>query len=126
MNQKPSTRPNGNSWDEKAVSEGLLARAKNAEDYLRELRTKIDYNPHYKVLYDEALARFYVFNGVAVSASLDTRQSFLKELKSKEKNPFRIEERAPYSGAYDADRFAEFYRKCASELIEEFSDTGPE
>jgi hypothetical protein len=126
MKKKLSARPNGSGWDEKAVSQRFLATAENAEGYLTEVRTKVKRNRGYERVYDETLARFYVFNRIAVSASLTTRQYLLSELKSMTKNPPALEENAPYSGAYNAQRFAEFYRKCASELFEEFSDTAPD
>jgi hypothetical protein len=126
MKKDASTRANGSGWDEKALSQRFLARAEHLERYRSELRNKVELNRGYERLWDEALAQFYVFNRIAVSASLTTRQNLLNELRSMQKNPPPIEEHAPYSGVYDAQRFAESFRKCASELIEEFFDTAPD
>jgi hypothetical protein len=70
MKNKLPARPNGSGWDERAVSQRFLGTANNAERYLTEVRTKVKGNRAYERVYDETLAQFYVFNRIAVSASL--------------------------------------------------------
>jgi hypothetical protein len=49
-------------WDAAALSRHFLQVAEAAESYVQEVRGKVRESPSYKVLHDEHLARFYVFN----------------------------------------------------------------
>jgi len=69
-------------WDEKALSSEFLTQAQDAERYLGEVRRKVKRNRSYERVFDEHLARFYVFNYIHGRTFLSTRQALLRELKS--------------------------------------------
>jgi len=50
------------AWNSETISEQFLAQAKDAERYIREVRVKVNTNSSYQHIYDDHLARYYVFN----------------------------------------------------------------
>ncbi len=103
-------------WNVETLSSRFLREANSAEGYLRELRFKIETNKSYERVYDEHLARFYVFNYLHGRTFLYSREALLKELKD-----FSRDTQETPSDAYDPACFKKHRKLCISKLIEEFS-----
>ncbi|MGZ5135869.1 MAG: hypothetical protein ACXWCG_12000 [Flavitalea sp.] len=103
------------TWDIELLSSRFLNEANNAERYLREVKVKVKTNASYERVYDEHLARFYVFNYLHGRTFLSSKDALLKELKE-----FLDYTQTP-SDAYDLERFNENRKLYITQLIKEFS-----
>jgi len=104
------------TWDPDALTKRFLHQAEDAERYLNEVRSKIKRSSSYEHVYDEHMARFYVFNYLHGKIFLENRESLLRELKSLASTNIR-----PGPDVYDKDRFENYRRRYLEQLIEEFS-----
>jgi len=98
-------------WDSQRVSDGYLSTARDAEIYLDEIREKVKSNPSYEVIYDEYLAKFFVYNYLHGRTFLDTKQALVSELRSMLARP------ALDSKVYDAARFKKYYCVYVQEVL---------
>ncbi len=106
------------AWDTDALTRRFLHQAEDAERYLREVRSKVKSNPSYQHVYDEHMARFYVFNYLHGRTFLETQDSLLRELRS------LLNAKIPTPDIYDKERFETYRRRYIEQLIEEFSKEG--
>lgn len=104
------------TWNSDVVSQQFLAQAKNAERYLQEVRMKVKSNLSYQHVYDEHLARFYVYNYLHGRLFLASRAALLKELQSMATHPIPASLKA-----YDDERFGTYRQQYLDHLIEQFS-----
>lgn len=103
------------TWDPEALTRRFLHQAEDAERYLAEVRGKVKSNPSYQHVYDEHMARFYVFNYLHGRTFLESRNSLLQELQS------ILTAQVPSPDVYDKERFETYRRRYIEQLIEEFS-----
>ncbi|MDI6767101.1 MAG: hypothetical protein QME52_09795 [Bacteroidota bacterium] len=68
-------------WNWREVSERFRYETDNAESYLNEVGKKVKANRNYELIFDEHLARFYVYNCLHGHTFLETRDMFVEELK---------------------------------------------
>jgi hypothetical protein len=99
-------------WDPEAVSQRFLRAAATAEDYLREVRSKIASQPTYGTTHDQTLAEYYVYNHLHGRTWLDTRETLLTRLRD------MIHERLQMvSEAQDIEAFHRFRRRLLEHLV---------
>ena len=68
-------------WDKNQVSIRFLRQAEDAERYLQEIKGKVESQPTYEHLFDEHLARFYVYNYLHGRTFLSSERELLSELQ---------------------------------------------
>ncbi len=107
------------TWDPDVLTKRFLHQAQEAEHYLNEVRHKIKSTPSYEHVYDDHLARLYVFNYLHGRTCLETQQSLLRELRS-----LLSAKPRPAPDAYDQELFETYRRRYLGQLIEEFSTGG--
>lgn len=108
------------AWDPKSLSERFLHIAENAEKYARETREKAKRNRSYEGIHDQTLAEFYVYNYLQGRQFLDSRENFLRVLRSLAINA------VPNSGdAFDQGQFALFYSNIIQGLIQQYTLDNP-
>ena len=91
-------------WNADELSRSFKARAVKADRYLLELREKIRRNDSYKVISDQTLAEFYVYDPLWERTFLATRELLLAELaemKEADPNPPQAYDRGMFRDAYD-------------------------
>ena len=94
MTQKQS------NWDWKILSDKYLYIAQDTERYLNEVREKLKTNDNYKIIFDENLAKYYVYNYLHGRTFLQSREEFVNELNNLLERQFD----APPE-AFDKERF---------------------
>ena len=102
-------------WDMDALSEQFFLQAEDADRYLRQVRIKVRSNKSYEHVYDEHLARFYVYNYLHGRTFLASRKALLDELRNLANTPLT----SPHD-VYDAQRFESNRQIYISELIRQF------
>ena len=102
-------------WNPAFISNGFLFQAEDADRYLSQVGRKVRISPSYRFIFDEHLARFYVFNYLHGRHFLSSREALLKELKRLSAAPFP----AP-AEAYDPERFEHFRKQYLAQLISRF------
>ena len=98
-------------WDPKKMSEQFRVQAEDAARYAKEAKGKMSRTNTYRLLYDEHLARCYVFAALPDGSHLDSREdsiSFLNQLIQDRPTPF---------GACDADYFEDQRIKCIKQVL---------
>lgn len=105
-------------YDQKSVSDSFLWAATEAERYLNEVRGKLKRTRSYEHVFDDHLAKFYVYNYLHGRTFLESQASFLAELRSIKGAPFP----AP-SEAFDAQWFERCRQSYLAALIERFETT---
>ena len=104
------------SWNSQLVSEQFQNQALQAEQYLREVRVKVKSNKSYESIYDEQLARFYVFDYLHVRAFIDSRVNLVAGLN----NLLANENTSWADDSYDKQRFEQFRAAFVKSLIQQF------
>lgn len=104
------------TWNVESLSRRFLSQANSAESYLREVRVKVKTNASYERVYDEHLARFYVFSYLHGRTFLSSKEALLKELKE-----FSDDTMQTPSDAYDPACFKQHRKLYIAQLIKEFS-----
>jgi hypothetical protein len=69
------------NWDSERLSQEFLTKAKACERYLDEIRTKLHVTRSFELIFDEALAEFYLFNSLHGKPFLATRDQLLAGLR---------------------------------------------
>jgi len=100
------------AWDRNTNSQQFLAQAERAELYLDEVKVKVKSNPSYRVLHDQTLAEFYVYNHLHGRTCLQTRETFVRYLEELSAHPPTSAE------AFDEARFVRHYSNTIRGLIE--------
>jgi len=92
-------------WNLEELSARYLHQAEDAERYLAEVRGKLKRNRSYEHVFDEHIARFYVYNYLHGRTFLQTREELLRELEA-------MKYGAPPVGpeVFDRERFERHYR----------------
>jgi hypothetical protein len=103
-------------WDTDAVSRQFLFQAEDADRYLRQVQNKVKSNRAYECVYDEHLARFYVYNYLHGRTFLISRKALLDELRSLANTTLS----APHD-AYDPQRFERYRQSYIAEIINQFT-----
>jgi hypothetical protein len=104
------------AWDMNAVSQGFFNIAQEADRYLREVRLKLKWNKSYEPIFDEHLAKFYVYNYFHGRTFLVSRHALVEELRNLKNTPF-----PGTSEALDAKRFEHYRKIYIEELITEYT-----
>ena len=92
-------------WNKEQISQSFRRQAEEAERYCGEVRSKIKHRPSYKDIFDEHMAKFYVYNRLHGRTFLDSREELLSELRTMLTMDFSSAE------CFDAERF-ESHRKA--------------
>jgi len=110
MTKKDTTGENY-KWDSKKLSNEFLSTAHLEEIYLDEISDKAKSNISYQEVFDEHLAKFYVYNHLHGRTYLDSKESLIAELESMQANPA-----SPFE-AYEAERFKKHYCIYVKEVL---------
>ncbi len=102
-------------WDQEAIDKFFISEAQNADVHLNEIARKVEANRSYERIYDQHLARYYVYNYLQGRSFLVARETLLDELRALTKVRFTT----PHD-AYDEQRFEEFRQHYIAELIRNF------
>lgn len=102
-------------WDIEMICDRFQHEAENTNRYLNEVQTKAKSNFSYQQIYDEYLAKYYLYNYLHGRTFLGSQESLLLELDKLVDNPPKD------VGAYDSGRFEDYYQQYIGGLIEEFS-----
>jgi hypothetical protein len=108
-------------WDPERLSQEFLVTAENAERYLNEVRHKLHQTKSYEFIFDETLAKFYVFNYLHGRTFLETRESLLAELRT-----FHDLEAPKPPEVFDFQRFMTFRKNIIEGLIRRLEDENGE
>lgn len=104
------------AWNAEAMSKLFLSEAESADRHLSEVADKAKTNKSFAQIYDQHLARYYLYNYLHGRVFLYSRETLLKELRVLEQTRFTT----PH-GVYDAERFEKFRQHYISELINDLS-----
>ena len=69
-------------WDLEQISNSYLRQAEEAERYCKEVKAKIKATSSYEMIFDEHMAKFYVYNYLYGKTFLSSREKLLTELHS--------------------------------------------
>jgi hypothetical protein len=98
-------------WDPNKMAEHFRVQADDAARYAKEAKGKMSRTNTYRLLFDEHLARWYVFDAVQISSHLASREqaiSFFNQLLQNRPTPF---------GSCDADYFEAQRIKCIKQVL---------
>ena len=101
-------------WNQNELSQQFLCTAQSAEMYLTEITPKARSNSTYRHLYDEYLAKFFVFNYLHGRTFLASREQLVAELGR------MLDFTYPKCRAYDAAEFERFRRVYIQQLVTEY------
>jgi hypothetical protein len=107
------------NWDPERLSLEFLAKAEACERSLDEIRTKLHLTKSFELIFDEALAEFYVFNSLHGKPFLATRDQFLVGLRGLLKM-----EVPRVLGILDFERFRVVRQNIIENLIRRFEGDG--
>lgn len=101
-------------WDIEALSRRFEAAASSAERYMYECRDKLRLgrSAQYRVLHDEHLAKFYVYNYLHGRDFLESPKRFLSALKE-----LLNYQETPPSNAFDGKTFLDWRQRYIRALI---------
>ncbi len=99
-------------WNLESISHSFLIAAQMSENYLNEIRPKLVSQPTYKLLYDEHLATFYVYNYLHGRTFLESKATLIKELKRMKENPNIASE------AIVKEHYLNFYTKTIDSILD--------
>ena len=107
------------NWDPERLNQEFLAKTKACELYLDEIKAKLHVTRSFELIFDEALAEFYVFNSLCGKPFLATRDQFLAGLRS------LLESEVPKEPeVLDFERFKIVRRNIIENLISRFERDG--
>ncbi len=107
------------NWDPERLSQEFLAKAEACERSLDEIKTRLHMTRSYELIFDEALAEFYVFNSLHGKPLLATRDQFLAGLRG------LLEMEIPKGlGILDFERFKVVRQNIIENLIRRFERDG--
>lgn len=105
-------------WDTDQISKTFRSLAREAERDCNEVRKKVKLNPSYERVYDELLAKFYVYNYLHGRLFLSSREQLVEELQR-----MLSYEVIPSPECYDLDRFERYRQACINGEISKFRNT---
>lgn len=88
-----------NQWDTEKISNEYFRQAREAERYCREIKAKINTTSTYKSVFDEHMAKFYVYSHLYEKTFLKSKATLMSELKS------MLSQKAVPVECFDLDRF---------------------
>ena len=94
---------NQSKWNWQEVSDRYLRIAEEAERYMEEVRQKMGDSLTYQMIFDEHLAKFYVYNNLHGKLFLETKELLIEEVT----NLLKTDSPIPRD-AYDAQRFLHY------------------
>lgn len=107
------------NWDPERMSREFLAKAESCERYLDEIKTRLHVTRSFELIFDEALAEFYVFNSLHGRPFLATRDQFLAGLRG------LLETDVPKGlGILNFERFKVVRQNIIENLIRRFEEDG--
>jgi hypothetical protein len=107
------------NWDPERLNQEFLAKTKACERYLDEIKAKLHVTRSFELIFDEALAEFYVFNSLHGKPFLATRDQFLAGLKD------LLKKEVPKAlGILDFERFKVVRQNIIENLILRFEKDG--
>jgi hypothetical protein len=98
-----------------SISNGFRIAAEASENYLEEIIPKISSQPSYKILVDEHLAIFHVYNYLHGKTFLESRDKLIIELLRMKENPTISDE------AINKQDYINFYKRTIDLIIEGIS-----
>jgi hypothetical protein len=107
------------NWDPERLNQEFLAKTKACELYLDEIKAKLHVTRSFELIFDEALAEFYVFNSLCGKPFLATRDQFLAALRGLLKM-----EVPKVLGILDFERFKAVRQNVIENLISRFERDG--
>jgi hypothetical protein len=108
-------RKGSQNWDSEKLSQEFFAKAKTCERYLDEIRAKLHVTRSFELIFDEALAEFYVFDYLHGKPFLATRDQFLAGLRG------LLKMEVPKAlGILDFERFKVVRQNIIENLIRRF------
>jgi hypothetical protein len=107
------------NWDPESLRQEFLAKVEACERNLDEIKTKLQVTRSYELIFDEALAEFYVSNSLHGSTFLASRHDLLARLRS------LLESEVPKEPeVLDFERFKIVRRNIIENLIGRFERDG--
>lgn len=103
------------NWNPEKLSQLFISQAGEAERYMKEVKSKISRTDNYKPIFDEHLAKFYVYNYLHGRTFLESRELLLNELK----HMLSYEIKPP--DCYDLVNFERYRKFYINQLIAEYS-----
>ena len=103
-------------WNSEELSARYLHQAENAERYLAEVRGKLKRDRSYEHVFDEHMARFYVYNYLHGRTFLQTREGLLRELLAMKRGTLPADPEV-----FDRKRFEGHYRTYVEGEIRKIS-----
>lgn len=104
-------------WNSQELSARYLHQAEDAERYLAEVRGKLKRNRSYEHVFDEHMARFYVYNYLHGRTFIQTREELLRELEAMKRGPLPTDREV-----FDRERFEGHYRAYVDGEIRKISE----
>jgi hypothetical protein len=104
-------------WNSEELSARYLHQAEDAERYLAEVRGKLKRNRSYEHVFDEHMARFYVYNYLHGRTFLQTREELLRELEAMKRGKLPADPEV-----FDRERFERHYRTYVEGEIRRISE----
>jgi hypothetical protein len=105
-------------WNSEELSAQYRHQAEDAERYLAEARGKWKRSRSYEHVFDEHMARFYVYNYLHGRTFLETREALLNELDGMNRGEVRVDPEV-----FDRERFERYYRIYVEQVIKQISET---
>jgi hypothetical protein len=107
------------NWDPERLNQEFLAKTKACERHLDEVKAKLHVTRSFELIFDEALAEFYVFNSLHGKPFLATRDQFLAGLRG------LLQMEIPkVLGILDFERFKTVRHNIIENLIHRFEKDG--
>jgi hypothetical protein len=103
-------------WNSNELSKRFLHQAQEAERYLGEVRGKLKQSRAYEHVFDEHMARFYVFNYLHGRTFLETPGQLVAELGSMNRGEIPHDREV-----FDKARFERHYRAYIEQVMQEIS-----
>jgi hypothetical protein len=104
-------------WNSEELSARYWHQAEDAQRYLAEVRGKLKGSRSYEHVFDEHMARFYVYNYLHGRTFLETREALLHELEGMTRGEVRVDPEV-----FDRERFERYYRIYVEQVIKQISN----
>jgi len=104
-------------WNAEQISNCFLRQAEEAERYCKEVKSKIKTTTSYERIYDEHMAKFYVYNYLHGRSFLVNINQLITELET------MLEYDVKPSEYYDLERFEEYRQLYINHEITRFKNT---
>ena len=111
------------TWDSDSARNSFAAIADAAERYANELSRRIKSDPknqsdYVRELHDEHLAKWYVYDWLAHSSCLESREQLKAEVRSKLDSVFVFQ----HYGVFNKDNFQKHWRQYMESVLKTYSE----